>query len=289
MIYFELTLACLVFSGTFIAGRILSVDIPPYTAGFFRFACASVIFLLFCVTREKIFPKLSVKMWALVVLLGFTGVFAYNICFLQGLHSVQAGRASIIIASNPIVASIFAAFIYKERFSIKKLLGILFALCGVIMAITNGRLGMLLNAGVSYGDMLILGAVLCWVGYQLIGKYVMRELPVFYAVMLSCIFGMLMLLPCAWLEGGFSNIGQYSVNSWLAVIYLAVFGTVVGFLLYYKGIDKIGVSRASVFINFVPVFAILSGWLFLEETITVYLCLGAMLVVAGVYITNRSK
>ena len=239
--------------------------------------------------RGQTFQKLSMKMWVLVVLLGFTGVFVYSICFLQGLHSVQAGRASIIIASNPIFASIFAAVIYKESLSVKKLLGILFALCGVIMAITNGHLGILFDAGLSYGDMLIFGAVLCWVGYQLIGKYVMRELPVFYAVMLNCIFGMLMLLHCVWLEGGFANIGQYLVSSWLAVFYLAVFGTVVGFLLYYKGIDRIGVSRASVFINFVPVFAILSGWLFLEETITVYLCLVAMMVVAGGYMTNRSK
>ena len=289
MVYFELTLACLVFSGTFIAGRILSVDIPPYTAGFFRFACASVILLLICLIRGQLIPRLSVKMWVFVVLLGFTGVFAYNICFLQGLHTVQAGRASIIIASNPIVASVFAAVIYKENLSAKKLVGILVALCGVVLAITNGHFGVLFNFGLSYGDILIFCAVLCWVGYQLIGKYVMQELSVFYVVMLSCIFGMLMLLPCAWLEGGFDGIRQYPLKSWLAIVYLAVLGTVVGFLLYYRGIDKIGVSRASVFINFVPVFAILSGWLFLNENITVSLCVGAIMVVVGVFVTNRAK
>ena len=74
---------------------------------------------------------------------------------------------------------------------------------------------------------------------------------------------------------------------WGNLLYLGLGGTVIGFVWYYKGIQRIGATRASVFINFVPVSAILLGHFLLGETVGWPLALGALLVIAGVYLTNR--
>ncbi|MCP3952575.1 MAG: DMT family transporter, partial [Desulfobacterales bacterium] len=76
---------------------------------------------------------------------------------------------------------------------------------------------------------------------------------------------------------------------WTSIIYLGLFGTVIGFVWYYEGIRQIGALRAGLFINFVPVSAITLAYLILAEPITLSLLMGAGLVLTGVYLTNRSN
>jgi drug/metabolite transporter (DMT)-like permease len=73
----------------------------------------------------------------------------------------------------------------------------------------------------------------------------------------------------------------------LGIFYLGIFGTVVGFVWYYEGIKKIGPTKASLFINFVPVSAVILAFLILDEPITLSLFIGTILVCAGVYLTNK--
>jgi drug/metabolite transporter (DMT)-like permease len=96
-----------------------------------------------------------------------------------------------------------------------------------------------------------------------------------------------MLFPAALAEGMLTDIFAYSPANWFSLFYLGVFGTVLGFVWYYEGIKKLGPSKASLFINFVPISAILMAFLFLDEPLTFSLLVGALLVTAGVYLTNR--
>jgi drug/metabolite transporter (DMT)-like permease len=79
----------------------------------------------------------------------------------------------------------------------------------------------------------------------------------------------------------------YPAVAWLGLGYLAIFGTVLGFLWYYEGIQAIGATRASLFINFVPVSAVLMAFVILGEPLTFALLAGAALVTGGVFLTNR--
>jgi drug/metabolite transporter (DMT)-like permease len=76
---------------------------------------------------------------------------------------------------------------------------------------------------------------------------------------------------------------------WLSIFYLGIFGTVVGFVWYYQGVERIGPTKAGLFINFVPIFAILFAFFILREAITASLIVGAVLVITGVYLTNRTS
>jgi len=89
-------------------------------------------------------------------------------------------------------------------------------------------------------------------------------------------------------EGLIQNIGCHSIMDWFSILYLGIFGTVIGFVWYYEGVKQIGPTKAGLFINFVPISAILLAYLILREPITVSLLVGAGLVVSGVYLTNRA-
>jgi len=120
----------------------------------------------------------------------------------------------------------------------------------------------------------------------LIGKAVMENLSPLRSVTYSSIAGTLFLAAPAFLEGDFGFLA-YSLSEWAGIFYLGSFGTVLRFPWYYQGIQKIGPTRAGLFINFVPVSAILLAFIFIGEPITMSLLIGTVLVSSGVYLTNR--
>ena len=106
------------------------------------------------------------------------------------------------------------------------------------------------------------------------------------AVCHSSAIGMLALLVPACLEGMPAALPSYSLADWANLAYLGVFGTVLGFVWYYEGIRHIGPSRASLFINFVPISAICLAHLILGEPVRPSLVAGAFLVLAGVTLNH---
>jgi drug/metabolite transporter (DMT)-like permease len=286
LIYLKLVLATVFWGGTFIAGRLLAQDMGPFSAGFLRFLIASVILLGATMRIEKRFPRVNREQLIWVTLLGLTGVFAYNILFFLGLKTVIAGRAALIVATNPIFITLFSAFLFKDRLTPVKGLGIFVCVLGASVVISKGNPALILTGGAGIGEILLLGCVASWTAYSLIGKRAMRDLSPLDAVTWSCIIGGAMLLPPALAEGLLSNVGGFSAIDWASVAYLGVFGTGLGFCWYYQGIKAIGTTRASVFINLVPVSAVLLGFLVLGEPVSPSLLVGALLVIAGLSMTN---
>jgi len=88
-------------------------------------------------------------------------------------------------------------------------------------------------------------------------------------------------------SGSLGEIVAIPAGGWLSIGYLGIFGTVLGFLWYFEGIQQIGASRAAIFINFVPINGVLLATLILAEPLTSALLLGGVLVVSGSWLTNR--
>ena len=89
-------------------------------------------------------------------------------------------------------------------------------------------------------------------------------------------------------RGFLDSVSSYSSEQWFALFYLGFFGTVLGFLWYYQAINRVGPMKSGVFINFVPVSAIILAYLILDEPVTISLIIGASLVICGVILTNFS-
>ena len=288
-IYVKLLLTALFWGGTFVAGRIVSQNVGPFSIAFLRFAIASIFLILLTWKIEGKLPALKKLQIIPVILLGMTGIFTYNVMFFKGLKIIEASRASLIIATCPVFITIFSAFFLKEKNNLVKGLGIVISVCGAIVAISKGNINQLFDTSLGLGELYIFCCVLSWVAYSLIGKAVMNNLSPLASVSYSAIVGAVALSIPAYFEGLLQNIRNQSVLDWSCISYLGIFGTVVGFVWYYQGVERLGPTKAGLFINFVPIFAILCAFLFLHEPITPSLVVGTVLVISGVYLTNRTS
>lgn len=286
ILYLKLVLTAIFWGGTFVAGRIIAQEAAPFSAAFLRFLVASAILAAFVVRKHRSIPLPARKQLFSVLLLGLTGVFAYNYCFFSGLKMIPANRASLIIATNPAFIALVSTLVYGERLRLGNGMGILASVCGAALVVSRGDPA-LLASSFGRGELFILGCVASWVTYSLIGKSVMRDLTPLLAVTYACVLGMAALLIPALSEGLATSVLHYSGAVWGSIFYLGLFGSAIGFIWYYEGVQAIGPSRAGVFINLVPLSSILLAYFLLHEPIDVSLAIGACLIIAGVTLTNR--
>jgi drug/metabolite transporter (DMT)-like permease len=287
-IYLKLLLTAIFWGGTFVAGRLVTRNVGPYSIALQRFTIASILLLMLTWRIEGKLPKIKKQQIMPVILLGIIGIFFYNVMFFKALKIIEAGRASLIIATCPIFITICSAIFIKEKINIVRGFGIAVSVCGAIVVISKGNLSGIIEDGLGLGELYIFCCVLSWVTYSIIGKTVMKNLSPLASVSYSTAIGAIALLVPAFLEGLALNITSQSNLDWLCISYLGVFGTVIGFVWYYQGVERIGPTKAGLFINFVPISAILCAFFILREPITFSLAVGAVLVISGVYLTNRT-
>ena len=285
-VYIKLFLTATFWGGTFIAGRIIAKDVGPFSAAFLRFAIASTFLLFLTYKTEGTIPILTRRQIIPIIFLGMTGIFSYNVFFFKGLRIINAGRASLIIATNPVFISLLAAYFFKEKLHPIKVAGIIISVTGAMIVISRGNLSEIVNVNVGAGELYIFCCVISWVTFSLIGKAVLSNLSPLVSISYSSLVGTVGLFIPAYFEGILNNILRYSKLAWVSIFYLGFFGTVLGFVWYYQGIKAIGPMKASQFINFVPVSAILLAFFLLKEPITPSLLIGGVFVVMGVYLTN---
>ncbi len=283
----KLFLTAFFWGGTFIAGKKIAGHVDPQCAAFLRFAIASFFLVILTIRLEGKLPRIRPSQVIWIMLSGLTGIFAYNLFFFTGLTFINANRASLIIATNPIFISLFAALLFKEPLTRTKITGLLLSVTGAVTVISNGRLSQLLHSGIGPGELAILGCVISWVSYSLLGKQLMKTLSPVAAVCYASLAGTVMLFFPALFQGLFHAVPLYTAGSWWALFYLGFFGTVLGFFWYYQGIQEIGPMKAGIFINFVPVSAIVLSYLILNEPLTPAILVGAALVFSGIYLTTR--
>jgi drug/metabolite transporter (DMT)-like permease len=285
--YISLVVTMLFWGGTFIAGRILAGSVSPASAAFLRFVIATLALAVLTRMIHGRIPIPSWKQWLSLLLLGMTGIVSYNILFFIGMQHIEAGRASLIIALNPLAITIAAAIFLDEKLSFMQFGGILISLAGALFVISNGHPWSIFSGGFGIGEASILGCVASWTAYSLIGRNVLKILSPLVSVFYSSLIGTLLLFPFALNNNLTTDILTYSIYDWVSLTFLGLLGTAVGVSFYYRAIQKIGASRSSVFINLVPFFSILLSWLMLGEAMKFSVLSGGLLLLTGVYLTNR--
>lgn len=285
----KVVLAMIFWGGTFASGRYLSQSYHPFAIAFLRFGIASIFFIPALFYFLKWPFALSPIQWLKVIVLGVTGIFSYNYFFFGGLSLVEAGKASVIIAINPAITAFLASVLLKESIVGKRILGAALALLGALVVVTQGDLTQIANGGFGKGELLLFGGVSSWVSYTLIGKIALKRIGPLQATGLSCLVGTALLFPFALENGLRQMIHSADFIDWSNLFFLGFFATFLGFIWYYQGIHELGAARAASFINLVPVFGVAFGSLFLGETISISFFAGAILVIAGIRLSQLPK
>ncbi len=281
----KMILCAAFWGGTFVVGKIAATYADAPFIGFFRFLTASIVLYAVLLTRGGL-PRLTKKQFLGVTILALTGIWAYNMFFFYGLKTVPAARASLIVANNPLFIALGAALFLGERLTILKFSGICVSICGAVIIISGGHISNLFNS-FAIGDIAIVGCVFSWAIYSLVGKVLLQKLSPLVAVTWACIIGTIFFIPFAFNSNSLTQIASMPVDFWLCALYLGIFGSALGFVWFYEAVKGLGATQAGVFINFVPVFGVLLGAIFLGEAITSAILVGGLFTITGVYLANK--
>lgn len=294
--YLKLVGAVLAWGGTFVAARLAVADAPAEISALLRFVIASLVLLWILYRRNHGLPRLDRIQLGYVLLLGASGVAAYNLFFFYGLQTVEAGRGALIITSNPLWVALGSILLFGQRFNRWNLLGFVLCVAGVSIVLAKGEPWRLLQSGVGPGELALLGCALSWSIYTLTGKKLMnsaKPLPPLALVAYSCTSGSVIL--AVWVLSGWILTGGVKLQfdpGWsfsLSILYLALIGTVAAFVWFFQAVSKIGAAQSAVFVFLVPISAILFGAVLLGEKLTVSLVFGGLLTLSGVALVNRKE
>lgn len=288
-IHLRLVLMAMLWAGTFVAGRILSASVEPLPGATARFGIALLFLLMISWKMEGGLPRLSRGQLISTLALGATGVFLYNLFFLQALAQLPASRTAIFVALNPIVVALVMAIGFGERMSPLKWLGFVVALLGVALVISRGELTVLihdLGSGLGTGELSIITAVMSWAAYTIIGKQTLRGLTPLAATTYASLWGFLLLLGGCLYSPTAGVVTGLTPDAITAILYLALGGTVIPFIWFYQGVTLLGPARTALYTNLVPVFGVAFGILLLDEPVLLPVLLGGGLVFSGVVMAN---
>ena len=275
--------AMFMWGGTWIAGRVIAQEVAaPLAVAALRFALAGLVVAAFALGSGRRLPlPATTKAWGVITGLAFTGVFLYGLCFFYDLQHIAADRGALVVA-------LLAWLFDQERMNLHKGLVIALALLGCLTVIGNGDPQALLEGEVGLGEWLILGCALSLASYTFIGRRLAQSLPALAVTLYASLLGAL-FLGLAALVAGPIEPGAWSPRVWSAMAFLAIGGTALAYTWFTAAVHQIGVASASVFINLVPVFAVLQASVLLDERLGMPVLVGGLLVITGVWLTSQQK
>lgn len=228
---------------------------------------------------------------AKLLLLGVLGITVVNTAFVTGQDLIPAATSSLIVTSNPIHTAIFSSLLGIERMTGRKIAGIALAMAGfAVLVLLGSGGGPALGGGQTKGILIVAIGPLCWAAYTVLSKpLVARHGPTATAAY-TAIGGALGLIPIVLREDGTAGrLAGLGLAGWAVAAYTAVFGLVVAYTLWYRGLRVLSPSQTAVYIYLVPLFGLLCAWLLLGEEVTVWLLLGGATILAGVVLTNTGR
>ena len=297
MAYFLLVLTVLFWAGNFVLARSLVDLLPPVSMASMRWSLAFILLLPFVYSRLLRDRKLLVKHWKIITLLSLFGVAAFNTTVYLGVQHTTATNATLLQSSIPILVLILSVIFFSEKISIKQLLGVCFSFVGVLVIIAKGQLDVLLAFSLITGDLWILIAVSCWTVYSVLLRYKPAQLDGLSFLGASIFIGNLILYPLVYWELQYVDINSFQVTWQIssAVMYLAIFPSLLAYFFWNRAVAEVGAARASLFIHLLPVFGALLATVLLGEAMQIFHLIGIILIFIGIYlaiitdILRRSK
>jgi drug/metabolite transporter (DMT)-like permease len=275
------------------AGKVVASAVPPLSASAWRFGLSLGLLLAWLLARSgtRTLKALSRKQWAGLALGGALGVFGYAAFFLGGLQHLPAGRAALVVTTNPVLTVLAAAWLFGERLNARIGLGMVMAVSGAVVVLTHGAPWTLFTEGLGVGEALLLGCVLCWSAYTLLGKRLLGGIDALTTTAVTAGFGLALLLLSAW---GFDGDAlarplQLGLEWWAALLFMVVGSTVLAYAWYFEGVAALGAGAASAYISLVPVFGVAVATFWLGEAVDASLLAGGALVLAGMVLMNRAR
>ncbi|HPY40882.1 MAG TPA: DMT family transporter [Thiolinea sp.] len=285
--YLLLVLAASFWGGNFNIARAFNLEIPPMGLSFWRWAVAGLILLPFVWRPMRQQWPAFKQNFPLVLALGILGVSGFNTLVYLGLQTTTATNGVLMQSVNPIFIIILSSLLLSEFASQRQWLGILISLLGVLVILIQGQLSNLVKLDFHAGDLIILLAVLDWALYTVLLRKLPNELKGLPILGYTVAIGILGIFPFYLYEMLMTSRSMpFNWISVSSVLYVAIFPSVLSYLFWNHGTQRIGANRAGQFAHVVPISGILIAVLLLGEQLHLYHLIGIALVAVGIVLAN---
>ena len=275
--------AVFLWGSSFAAMRIVLKDLHPFAVMFCRLFSALIFILPISI---KLFPKSYQKNdWKILLSMVLFQPCLYFLFESNALTFTTSSQAGIISACLPLMVAVAAWFFLSESINRKTIIGLILSICGVIL-LTIFQSRQVDAPHPVLGNILEVGAMLSACANLILIKKLSSNYGAWSLTGMQIIAGTIFFLP------GIRYIINADPSIWtmqlvFLLLYLGICVSFLAFGLYNWGISKIKVSRASIFINLIPVTAVMLGWLILGETLNSKQMIAAIIIILGVFLSNQ--
>ena len=280
-------LAALIFGLNYLVGRWVVGDVQPYVLGFIRWTAGAIILLPLAWKHIRYDVDLINSNWKLLGLAGFLMPFMGAGVTYVALNYTDAVNAGVIQTSMPVMIVLLSWIFLRERTACVQWLGLVVAIAGVIYMIARGNPSALLTFSFNKGDAILIFCNLGLAGYAVTVKLLPKNLHPLSLITVVCAVGAACHLPFFIYELFSGQAITWGVKALVSLVFVAIFPSVFAILLWNFAIDRIGPSRAGIYMYLVPVYAAIFAVPFLGESIGVYHIVGAVLIIIGVTLSGR--
>lgn len=274
--------ATLFWAGNYIIGKTAVETIDPLGLVLLRWAAALVPLLVIAQLTEKPDWRELLAAWRWLAVLSVFGMLGYNLFLYAALEHTDAFSASLVNAFNPALITLAAAVFLRERLTPPAITGVVLALAGVLIVLGGGDPRSLLDTGFGTGELLMIGAIAAWTAYTVIGRRA-PKLPPVTATAAQAAIAVAVLAPIGFATGGPALPGTGPALA--SLLFIAVFPSVLSYVLWNRALSVIPPGRAGVFLNLITVFTaaftILAGQHYSAAQIV-----GGLTVITGVVLAN---
>ena len=295
LIHVKLLIVAIIWGLGWPAGRVVATEMLPFAASWIRYVFATSAFLFVLkFSGQWMIPHKSE--WQRLFLIGFFSTCVYQAFFMVGMQYTAAGDASLMITFNPIFTAILAIFFVNEKMTTNLALGLTLGISGIAVLLYYSP-----NVDISFtdraiGNSFIAGAALAWACNTILMKKVMTEpktnerksLTPLELTVWSSVAGFLILTPITLSEAAVNGVHYPSMDAWIGMIFLALFSTVIAYVWFADGIQKIGAAKSSLYVYLVPPSGILGGFFLLGEKLGFSLLVAFVLITSGVIIAQKN-
>lgn len=216
--------------------------------------------------------------------LGFLGITAYQLFFIQALSQMSASSTAIVMGTSPVFIALLSTALGQEKIHWAGWVGVVLSFSGFLLVVAG------INSKFSWsgtkGALQILAANACWACYTVFSKPVLDRNSALKISALATISGTLIYLPFAAPELVRVSWHEISGLTWAAIFYSGLVAISLCFFLWYVALKAVGSAKTGAYGNLSPIFAALFAALILGERLTARQGLGALMILIGVYLTR---
>jgi drug/metabolite transporter (DMT)-like permease len=275
--------------GVFVAVKAVTDEMPPWTLVFFRLLIATAVLLPLVASHHAAMIDFVRKRWLEVLFIGAIGLGITQGLMFGALSYTTAVTAGIIFAIAPVITLVMARFILREDMGMWQVIGSAIAFLGIVVIAVKGSIAALLSLDLSPGDLIILAAAAMFAAYTVLlrrARFELERLPLLVVLLCGGVVATFPFFIYEIVSGQHENLGMDGV---LALLYVAIPGGAVMYLLYNWSIDILGAGRAGGLLYSQMIFTALLAWLILGEPIEIYHFAGAGLIIVGVVLITFLK